>query len=435
MSGLRSHRRFALYSTLALALVAATASNASAGDEPHARTPSWTSELRGSGGVSNFGGQGALGARFETRRGVALSATLLGAYGTWFVGGLASEKALTLGGAALAEIPFAQSGITRFSLRTALGARSTAAADLLGDPRSFVLTADVGLRATVQVSSALELYLGAQAPVALAVSPDPELEEISQVGEVGADLWLNERVALTLQGRVGGTFGYGGDGAKALAQGNLGIRVALDTRRAWVPVAKNEGVGLFVAMEWRANRLASHLSHGPAFAAGIAVLDRHLKIGLLASTRPGPFNAETFPTRPVGQATYKGQRTLALRSDGGFIGLLIAPSFDLPWLSAINVETPISVGQSAYGFYLHGNDRKTPDGRRVSAWENELFDGRDAAPAFGVDVGVKLGVRIPGARFLKPYVAARYTWNFGYDAYVTDNYNGPSAALGLEIER
>jgi hypothetical protein len=398
-----------------------------------AQAPGWLPEFRAAAGISNFGGSGSVGFRVEAPSGLALSLSGLGAYGTWYTNGFASDKATTVGGSALLEIPILNSGTRRFTLRTGLGARTTGAPDLAA--RSFVVTSEVGLRATVQATPDLELYVGALVPVALAVSPAVELEEVTNMQEVGADYWITPNVALTAQARAGGMFSYGGDGAKALVQGNIGVRIALDEhRKIAASPDKKDGVGLFVALEWRAQGLASHLSHGPAFAAGISLLNRHLKIGLLASTRPGPINGETFPTRPANGQTYKGQSSIPLRSDGGFVGLLVAPSFDIPGAEAINIEVPIALGQAAYGFYLAGEDRKTPDGRRVSAWENELFDGRDAAPTFGVEAGVKVGVRVPGARWMKPYVAGRYVVNLGYDAYVTNNYNGPSAALGLEIE-
>jgi hypothetical protein len=393
----------------------------------------WLPELRAAGGISNFGGSGSVGFRMEAPSGLALSLNVLGAFGTWYTGGFASDKAATFGGSGLLEIPLLQSGSRRFALRTGIGARTSSAPDLAS--RSLVLTSEVGLRATVQATPNLELYVGALVPVALAVSPAVELEEVTNMQEAGADYWITPNVALTAQARAGGMFSYGGDGAKALVQGNIGVRVALDEHRKMPTTPKKkDGVGLFVALEWRAQGLASHLSHGPAFAAGVSLLNRHLKIGILASTRPGPLNGETFPTRPANGQSYKAQSTIPLRSDGGFVGLLVAPSFDIPGAEAINIEIPVAFGQAAYGFYLAGSDRKTPDGRRVSAWEKELFDGRDAAPAFGIEAGIKVGLRVPGASWIKPYVAGRYVMNLGYDAYVTNNYDGPSAALGLEIE-
>ena len=394
----------------------------------------WASELRFAGGGSIFGAQGTVGARFAAPNGIAITPMIAAAFGTWYVGGYPSDNALTLGSAVLAEFPLLQSGQTRFSLRTALGGRSTGADDFRGAKRSFVATADIGLRATIQPLSGVQVYLGFQVPLALAVSPDIELEELTQIADFGADIWVTDRVALTFQGSIGGTFGYNGDGAKAHAQANLGLRVALNEPHLLKPASMTKsGVGLFVATEWRANGLAAHLSHGMALAAGVSLFDRHLKLGLIASSRPGPFNPTTFQTALANGATYKGQSSVSLRSDGGGVGLLVAPAFGIP-KSPFKVELPLSIGYAAYGFYLNGDERKVPDDRRVSTWESELFDGRDAAPALSVDAGAKLSYRLPGTDFVNAYVAGRYAWNIGYDSYVTNNYDGPSLGIGIEIE-
>ena len=87
----------------------------------------------------------------------------------------------------------------------------------------------------------------------------------------------------------------------------------------------------------------------------------------------------------------------------------------------MSVELPLAIGQAAFGFYLPAKDRVTPDGRRVSAWENELFGG------------IKVAVKLPSAEWLAPYVALRYTWSLGFDTLVRSSYDGPSAALGLQF--
>jgi hypothetical protein len=47
------------------------------------------------------------------------------------------------------------------------------------------------------------------------------------------------------------------------------------------------------------------------------------------------------------------------------------------------------LGGGAGGFYLVGEDRKTPDGARVSVWENKLFNGEDAGFGGLAEVGVR----------------------------------------------
>ena len=99
----------------------------------------------------------------------------------------------------------------------------------------------------------------------------------------------------------------------------------------------------------------------------------------------------------------------------------------------MSVELPLAIGQAAFGFYLPAKDRVTPDGRRVSAWENELFGGKDSSPAIGLEAGIKVAVKLPSAEWLAPYVALRYTWSLGFDTLVRSSYDGPSAALGLQF--
>ena len=45
--------------------------------------------------------------------------------------------------------------------------------------------------------------------------------------------------------------------------------------------------GAFATLEWRGYAMAEHLSHGPAFAAGVSLWEDHLRIGLAGTARPG----------------------------------------------------------------------------------------------------------------------------------------------------
>lgn len=186
--------------------------------------------------------------------------------------------------------------------------------------------------------------------------------------------------------------------------------------------------GAFVGADWRVMRIGGHVSHGPGFQAGL-VLWRHLKVGLAGFARPGPLNPATFRVPTASGAPYRGRSTLELRSDGQFFGLLLAPTFDIG--DVIALEAPITLGQAAFGFYLTGGDRDTPDGRRVSEWENELLDGRDAAIAFGVEAGLR--VSFIAASWARPYVGAHYFGTVGYDAYVRDDYDGVTFAAGIQL--
>ncbi|HSN98157.1 MAG TPA: hypothetical protein VLS89_07660 [Candidatus Nanopelagicales bacterium] len=191
-------------------------------------------------------------------------------------------------------------------------------------------------------------------------------------------------------------------------------------------------MGAFVAMDWRVMGLAGHVSHGPGLSAGALFFD-HLKLGAYLFMRPGPINPATFEVQAAGGQTYKGSSTLRLRSDGAFIGAFIAPVFSIPGLDALSFELPVAVGMSGFGFYLTGDDRVTPDGRRVSAWENELLGGRDASFAMGLEAGLRVALRIEGMREVQPYIGAHYHTAFGYDTYVKPDYDGFSGAIGVQF--
>lgn len=194
-------------------------------------------------------------------------------------------------------------------------------------------------------------------------------------------------------------------------------------------------VGWFVGLDWRAMGLAGHFSHGPGFQGGVTLLRGRLKLGVAGFARPGPINPATFTVQASGGQTYNGSSTLNLRSDGGLFGLMVAPVLPVPGVEWLSAELPVTLGQGAFGFYLHGEDRDTPDGRRVSAWENELLDGRDSSFGLGLDAGLRLVVRPDANALVRPYVGVHYSTVLGYDSYVRASYSGFSAVLGMQLGR
>jgi hypothetical protein len=182
-------------------------------------------------------------------------------------------------------------------------------------------------------------------------------------------------------------------------------------------------VGGFVDLEWRVMGLAEHVSHGPGFAAGVSFWQGKLRVGIGGISRPGPWNPATFDVTLENGATYRGQQTLSLRSDGAMAGPHIALAFPVPRVPWLAVTVPLTIGYGGFGFYLHGEDRDTPDGRKVSEWEDELFAGRDSHLGVVVDGGLRLNVVLPAEPRIRP----------GFDTVVRDSYAGFSGALGLEL--
>lgn len=190
-------------------------------------------------------------------------------------------------------------------------------------------------------------------------------------------------------------------------------------------------VGGFVDLEWRVMGLGGHVSHGPGFAAGVTLWDGRLRLGVAGLGRPGPWNPAEFEvTLPAGE-TYRGKRVLSLRSDGAMSGVHVALA--LPLNHSLSLAVPATIGYGGFGFYLHGDDRQTPDGRRVSEWENELFGGKDSYLGLVVDAGLRLYWHLDDAPWLRPYVAGYYTTVPNFDTLVRDDYSGLSGALGIEV--
>lgn len=190
-------------------------------------------------------------------------------------------------------------------------------------------------------------------------------------------------------------------------------------------------VGVYVSTEWRVMNLAGGFGHGPGFAGGVTTFDGLLRFGIVGFARPGPWNPTTWSAPTFDGSEYRGSSVLSLRSDGAFIGAQVALTFDMPGLPWLRVSVPINVGQAAFGFYLSGEDRVTPDGRLVSEWEDELMDGRDSGVGLGIEGGLQLGLNIPQVSWVQPYVGMTYFSAIGFDSYVSSNYSGLTGSLGL----
>lgn len=189
-------------------------------------------------------------------------------------------------------------------------------------------------------------------------------------------------------------------------------------------------LGWYLAPNARAMFLPGHVGRAVGVEGG-AVIAGRVKVGVATYGRSGPVNPETFPTAlPAGQ-TYRGQSVLDLRADHGYVGAVVAPLFAVA--GGVTVEVPISVGFVIAGFYLAGDDRETPDGRRVSAWENELFDGGDVGAGLAAEGGVRASVALrPGVRLTGGVL---YTRLSGWETYArpSDFYDGLSTQVGVSF--
>jgi hypothetical protein len=196
---------------------------------------------------------------------------------------------------------------------------------------------------------------------------------------------------------------------------------------------EKSSASLFIDLEWRVYGLGQHVSHGPALAAGVSLLDDHFRVGFGGLARPGPFNPRTFDVTLQEGTEYRGQATVSLRNDGMMGGVHLSYSTELPFARGFAFQVPVTLGYGGFGYYLTGGDRDTPDGRRVSEWEDELFDGKDAYIGFVFDAAVRLRYRSRALPWLMPYAGVGFTMVPGFTTVVRDDYLGVSGLLGVEM--
>ena len=352
-----------------------------------------------------------------------------------FVGGYVTESGASTLANVHARWLLAQNNRASFQLDTGLGASGIFSSEptAAGDA-ALAVAVLLAPRVTLELTDRVELFGSVNLNVEYEVSPGAEIALQETPYEVGLRYWVNDKLALGASGFVGGAFGYVGDGAKHRAGANVGVVYAFDDKpdKELEEFPKDrDGPGAFVSMSWRGMMLGEHLGHGPGFQAGVSLLGGKLKLGVAGFNRPGPLNPRTFEVTPSDGQTYKGEETITLRSDGGMAGAMAA--VHLPLSESLALEVPLTVGQAGFGFYLFDEDRETPDGRRVSEWENDLQGNIDAGFAVGVDAGVRLMATPRAMPWLRPFVGVHYTVTPGYRSFVRDNYRGASIAVGTEL--
>lgn len=190
------------------------------------------------------------------------------------------------------------------------------------------------------------------------------------------------------------------------------------------PAVAAPRVGWFLGQSTRILGNLGHVHVGMGTEFGVRW--RNLAIGASVVYRPASWSRhrQALPL-PDGQ-TYRGQSTVQLGEQLMFGGLLIAPSVPLPRTPWLTLDVPVMIGVAFLGTPLMGADRHTPDGRRVSEWENELMNGRDTGLGFATDVGLRARLRPTRAEWFHVVLGVHYLFVTGYD-----NPIGPDpSALG-----
>lgn len=132
----------------------------------------------------------------------------------------------------------------------------------------------------------------------------------------------------------------------------------------------------------------NHLGRAVGFQTGVSLFKERLQVGFVYVGRSGPINPHTETLDLPEGTAYKGQGTLQVRADHALTGLVISPQFRLS--PSLTLDIPIIFGMLGAGFFLTDEDRLTPDGRRVSAWENELMNNMDAGFGIAFEGGLRI---------------------------------------------
>ena len=198
-----------------------------------------------------------------------------------------------------------------------------------------------------------------------------------------------------------------------------------------------DGIGFYLQPEYSAMFLNDHIGNAVGANFGITTKSGKFDIGIRYYGRSGPINEsqEYELVLPEGK-TYKGRSNLFLGADHGYIGLEAA--YNLPLKNnRLLIRFPVSFGQVGAGFYLKGDDRKTPDGRRVSEWEDDLQEGTDAGFGLASEVGVHVFYQpFSSVSNLKIGGGINYTNTYGYTSFLGGNNffnNKLRANLGLRV--
>ncbi len=178
--------------------------------------------------------------------------------------------------------------------------------------------------------------------------------------------------------------------------------------------------------------LKEHTGIAPGVEVGVKVLRQRLQIGIIAYNRSGPINPHTETLTLEDGQTYKGQSQLKLRADHGAFGIVVAPQFRF---GKVILDIPLTIGQMAAGFYLTGDDRITPDGRRTSEWEDELMGETDSGAGSFVEGGLRVKLPLNASETILGGVGFHYTQTLGYESFVggSDYYNAPRISLFLQF--
>ena len=201
--------------------------------------------------------------------------------------------------------------------------------------------------------------------------------------------------------------------------------------------SQENGLGFYFQPEYSAMFLGDHVGNAVGIGIGITTKNRKWDIGIRTYGRSGPINTgQLYDLVLEDGVTYKGKSVLQVANDHGYLGLEIAYNLRLN-SERVLLRFPVSFGQFGAGFYLLGDDRITPDGRRVNEWEDELQGSNDAGFGLLSEFGGQVIYQVmPNNRHLNLFAGVTYTNTYGYSSFLgeEDFYNNKlRVSLGIRV--
>jgi hypothetical protein len=217
--------------------------------------------------------------------------------------------------------------------------------------------------------------------------------------------------------------------------------VALTGSSAWAkepaphsaPLVERPDVAWFLSPSLRVQGTLSQVNAAPAVEVGARFA--FLKVGFSMLYRSAAWSSQRIPFELPQGLTYKGKSELELGIQHGWFGLMLAPEVYLDDAEQFALEFPVTAGASFLGSPLMGEDRVTPDGRRVSDWENELLSNADFGFGYLFDFGIRARFAPKEVSWLHFVLGGHYSVIGGFDNYAAEKLtlSGPGASIGVSF--
>lgn len=176
----------------------------------------------------------------------------------------------------------------------------------------------------------------------------------------------------------------------------------------------------------------------PAMFIEVGARWRNLSFGIGSTYKPASWGPVRFDFEVPEDVDYGGRERLRVGAQFATIGLMVTPAVPMGRVDWLALEFPLGMGVGILGTPLLGSDRVTPDGDRVSVWENRLTDGGDLSLAFAGELGVRARLRPAPVDWFHVVAGVQYIFFSRYESSIvpdSDAIDGLGGSLGFVFGR